>query len=253
MFATDNKNWMPGVGGASLMGFDSNGKPSSTTDPANSADFIAWQRKIDPVTGQTRTRANADQNITYSGLAKYLGAKRIEHTSPEGANEVSRTLESVYRCPSDNLEQRLNDNYYRYSYSSNELIMLPVKQYLSAPTIPAGTPAGARNGFIFTGKYGSIKRSSEIVIYICEDEQTLDDGQYRANPVQWTTAKINGVAGRHRLRRAEARQGSASGKNENCLGNVAFVDGHAGLMTRKDALLQAHTGAFNADPPELDQ
>jgi type II secretory pathway pseudopilin PulG len=250
-FATDRKGWMPSVGGTSPLGFSSDGRtgvgsPNAVTTPS---DWIAWRRVVDPITGQTNSGA-PDQNITYSALAKYLGARYITHATPLDANGVNPTLESVYRCPSDNLQQRLHNNNYRYSYSCNELLVTPVRQYLP---VPGGTPAGARNGFTFNGRYSSLKRTSDLVIYICEDEQTIDDAQFRANPFNWHTAKVNGVAGRHRLRKADAKQGSSSTvKNVDTLGNAGFLDGHAAIISRKDALRQKHTGSVLADPTDLD-
>src|SRR5262245_4283667 len=168
-FSTEHNGWMPSVGGTGPLGYGSDGRtgvgnPNAVTNPS---DWIAWRRVIDPVTGLPINQD--DQNITYSALAKYLGARSITHTTPDGANGVNPMLDAVYRCPSDNLQQRpaavTNNNIiYRYSYSANELLLTPVKQYL---TVPSNTPAGARFGFTFTGKYGSIKKVSDMIIYIC--------------------------------------------------------------------------------------
>jgi prepilin-type N-terminal cleavage/methylation domain-containing protein len=255
-FSTEHNGWMPSVGGTGPLGYGSDGRtgvgnPNAVTNPS---DWIAWRRVNDPVTGLPLNQD--DQNITYSALAKYLGAKTVVHATPEGANGVNPMLDAVYRCPSDNLQQRPaavsnNNIIYRYSYSANELLLTPVKQYL---TVPANTPAGARFGFNFNGKYGSIKKVSDMIIYICEDELTLDDGQFRANPANWTTGKVQALASRHRMRKYDARPTSQSGgKNVDSYGNVAFMDGHGGILTRKDALRQKHTGSVLADPPELDQ
>ena len=64
-YANENKGVMPASGGfAAALG--------NTNDPTSSYDWIAWQRRKDFVTKRTHPQA-ADQNITYSGLAKYMG------------------------------------------------------------------------------------------------------------------------------------------------------------------------------------
>src|SRR5206468_1544637 len=79
-FANDHNGLMPGSGGSSLLFYDP--LKRSFTNVASSgvepADWLAWQRKIDPVLGISDTNA-ADQNITYSATARYLGAKLIDH------------------------------------------------------------------------------------------------------------------------------------------------------------------------------
>src|SRR5438552_773885 len=119
-YCNDNHGVYPGRAG---QGTDSGGSP----DPREYWGWIAWRRKIDPVSGASYS-ASWDQNITYSALARYLNAKVIDHNPTNNAsfyraaNEVNPTLESIYRCPSDNLARRLAflpDNggrgLYRYS------------------------------------------------------------------------------------------------------------------------------------------
>src|SRR5438034_10737053 len=55
MYANDNKGQMPLV-----------------------ANWLCWSRKVDPITGVTNPSA-ADQNITMSSLAPYLGARYVDH------------------------------------------------------------------------------------------------------------------------------------------------------------------------------
>src|SRR5687767_13383509 len=110
MFAGENKGWMPGGGGTSPMAIDGGTggiRPASATEITGGAggDWIAWMRSKDPITGVTATSGN-NQNITFSGLAKYMGVKTIMHTTVDEANQVAEKLESVYRCPSDNLTAR---------------------------------------------------------------------------------------------------------------------------------------------------
>src|SRR5947207_1676664 len=46
-YAGDNRGTMPGRGGSGIMMFNA--------DPKQTWDWIAWQRKIDPVSGQAST------------------------------------------------------------------------------------------------------------------------------------------------------------------------------------------------------
>src|SRR5262249_36202303 len=137
MFANEHKGWMPGRAGiAPILGFtgtDQMQPGGGATNAEDTSDWIAWHRLRDPVTGgATAVTAGSpgDQNITYSSLAKYLGVRPYKHTSGEDANKANAMLESVFRCPSDNLTQRGaytppldGQNVYRYSYSMNDLWM----------------------------------------------------------------------------------------------------------------------------------
>src|SRR3954471_16387320 len=67
MFTSENKGQMPAVD-----------------------TWLVWSRKIDPITGIANPSAT-DQNITQSSLAKYLGAKVIDHVATgKDANSVNR-------------------------------------------------------------------------------------------------------------------------------------------------------------------
>src|SRR5436309_4418094 len=70
-YCNDNRGIYPGRAG---QGTDAGGSP----DPRQYWGWIAWRRRIDPVTGIAYP-GTWDQNITYSALAKYMGAKLIEH------------------------------------------------------------------------------------------------------------------------------------------------------------------------------
>src|SRR5438477_2859234 len=89
MWANDNRGFMPGRGGSSPLYFDgsSNFSNATGTQYKSPADWIAWQRKVDPVTGGIPPNPGADQNITFSGLAKYLGAKYIDHNPNNGTSQ----------------------------------------------------------------------------------------------------------------------------------------------------------------------
>jgi prepilin-type processing-associated H-X9-DG protein len=257
-FTSDHKGWMPGRGGSSITKFTPSGGVTGGTaaDIKETADWIAWQRKIDPVTGANST--GEDQNITYSAMAKYLGAKTIDHTSPQGANSVNATLESVYRCPSDILQARPNamDNgqkAYRYSYSMNIAYTNPLFKFNTDDGNSVQYTNGQRCDGMFSGKISSIKNSSQKVLLICEDEQTIDDGTYSPNAWKWVATsgntRVNAVSSRHQARRAKASNNTLGETgNEDARGNVVFCDGHGEFFGRKDALRSKFSGNPNKDP-----
>src|SRR5581483_2641370 len=113
MFANDHHGYMPGNGSGVTKIDQSTGAVVAGTaaDYRTPADWLAWSRATDPVTG-VKNPGGMDQNITMSALAPYLGAKYIDHTvTGQDPNQLGNKLEAVYRCPSDNLYQRkFNDN-----------------------------------------------------------------------------------------------------------------------------------------------
>jgi prepilin-type processing-associated H-X9-DG protein/prepilin-type N-terminal cleavage/methylation domain-containing protein len=271
MFANDHHSYMPGRGGNSILIQDSisnrvRAATSAEAAVSESWDWIAWQRKKDPLTGNSNT--GGDQNLTYSSLAKYLGAPVKVHSSPDEALQLSQRLDQVYRCPSDNLESRPKNSAdnnggrgpYRYSYSMNSLVGTrdgnpnPVPQSYGgwpAPNPPSPLPGGdARKWGTFSGKIASIRTPGEIILFVCEDELTIDDGVFTANPYNWGTGQINAVSARHELKHKTARGNvfGVSDPNENGKGNVSFCDGHAEFMSRVDALRRGYAGNPYPDP-----
>jgi prepilin-type processing-associated H-X9-DG protein len=176
-----------------------------------------------------------DQNITHSALTKYLGGKLIQHETPEQANHVNPTLERVFRCPSDNLQQRVafaqdlngGRGLYRYSYSMN--ILFGNKRYDPNSAQPLAELGGYR-------KMNQVRRPGEVIIFIDESEQSVNNGE--CNPtVAWTKADnwrsdYTAVAERHELRNKR--------NSEDARGNVAFADGHAGFISRRDVFNRKH-------------
>jgi prepilin-type processing-associated H-X9-DG protein len=250
MFAGEHKGYMPARAGVNEcyrmdpLSFAVTQVASPTaSDLQDQANWIAWQRVTDPITGGAGN--GRDENITYSSLAPYLGNRRkVIHTTPAQANAANATLDEIFRCPSDNLPQRPNTGSgkpaYRYSYSMND--------YLANP-FQFGTRQ--RFDFIFNGKLSSIRRSSEKVLFICEDEKTLDDGCYRPNPQNWGTGSVNAVSSRHMTQIKKARGSTWTGDGnitDNARGNVGFCDGHGEFFDRKDALRQRYTGNPTDDP-----
>src|SRR5262245_37201264 len=76
MYAADNKGVMVSRGGDDPTGHFKT--PS---------DWIAWRRGVDPVTGVTAGNV-VDQNITFSALARYLGARYIDHNPANATGAV---------------------------------------------------------------------------------------------------------------------------------------------------------------------
>jgi prepilin-type N-terminal cleavage/methylation domain-containing protein/prepilin-type processing-associated H-X9-DG protein len=251
MFANDHKGFVPARAGGKTVIVDPTSpniaryveiSGPTATQVQSSMEWIVWQRTKDPITGAPD---GSDENITYSALTPYLGGKPVIHTNADQANRVNFTLESVFRCPSDNLPQRPNASgtgAYRYSYSMNDFVTLPDTY---------GSAKGQRFGFIWNGKLTSIRRAAEIVLFICEDEKTLDDGCYRPDPTKWGNGSVNVLASRHMNQIKKASGNVWKGDNnqtDNARGNVSFCDGHGEFFDRKDATRQKYTGNPTPDP-----
>ena len=255
-FAQENNGWMPARGGGSITPFNpAPGKNPfvGTVDIQSPGDWIAWQRVNDPLGGPGN---GADQNITYSVLAKYLNSKPRVHTTPDQANTIAPNLDELYRCPSDNLASRPatpnpGDKKYRYSYSVNDLFFntiqgADVTDYPSPPTLSKDQ----RNGFHFSGKISSIRTPSEKIMIVCQDEQRIDDGIFKPNAAKWLANDPgDAVASRHENKFKKQAVTAGSGPNVNARGNVGFCDGHAEFMSRKDAVSQKYSGHPLPDPP----
>ena len=256
MFATEHNGWMVGRAGGNIPYNPQSGKCpfTGTLDIASPGNWIAWERQIDPVSGLST--GNSDQNITYSALARYMSVKQKIHKTAQEANSISQKLEEVFRCPSDNLHLRPNPNKaYRYSYSMNDHFVCGTGgQPQMADTTdypPPATPLtrGQRNGFVFNGKIGSIRRASEQVLLVCQDEQNLDDGVFKPNAAKWVSDKPGDhVAARHENKFKSQKTVSGTGTNTQARGNVGFCDGHAEFLSRKEAISQRYSGHPLADP-----
>jgi type II secretory pathway pseudopilin PulG len=249
-YCNDNRGHVAGRGGnntecmANLVGGVFVQGTSSTWD------WIAWFRKVDPVNGANPTQH--DENITDSALAKYLGVKQIVTSTPDAANTVALNLQSVFRCPSDNLGMRpkittpLTTPVYRYSYSYNDFYGVSGNDKIAEPV--SGFGPGQRVDGKFNGRITSIHKPSDKILFVDEDEQTIDDPVYRPNPANWGTGQVNAVAGRHLIHMFSLKTPSNSQLNQDARGNVVFWDGHGAFMSRKDALRQRYTGSPAADP-----
>ena len=269
MFVNDHKGKMPGRGANTLIADPTTGAFRLVTTTAEaqdnvSVDWIAWQRQIDPLDGLPNTGAN-NQNISQSGLARYLNIKEQTGVPAAQANELSRNAESVFVCPSDTrvrpktlTDRNGSKGNFAYSYSMNQCVTMDKGNVATQINWDGGagpTPAGFTKwdrawGPSYSGKLSGIKNTSSIILLVCEDEQTLDDGSWAGQPYQWGTGYINAVAARHELKNKKAKMQifGVSNPNENGVGNVSFCDGHAETISRVDALRQVHTGNSYPDP-----
>jgi prepilin-type N-terminal cleavage/methylation domain-containing protein/prepilin-type processing-associated H-X9-DG protein len=111
----------------------------------------------------------------------------------------------LYRCPSDPEVQARN---YKYSYTINDYIA------------PHGTTLPCR-------KLSSIRRASEVILFIDESSATVDDGCWA--PQNYKTDGQNLLSNRHD-KGAETKTDPNAGK-----GNALFVDGHADWIERSES------------------
>ncbi len=259
MYTADSKGWMVTAAPVSNYYWNSPGSVSSApaaTAPNSVSNWIAWHSIIDPATGAPSgyTAIADDQNLTYSSIAPYLNIPVTISQAPGGAgntgapagapnsNSISAQYANVFTCPGDDVLSRPNQGgnkeAYRYSYSLNQMVSMPVK------------PTNARVWGTFNGKITSIQNASDIVMFACEDSQTLDDGVLVLNAAQWTTGVVNTVSPRHYANNNVTAQNATqtTGVNQDGLGNCSFCDGHAGIIGRKDALRAQHSGSPTADP-----
>lgn len=251
-FAQEHKGQMPGRGGKSLTVYNPDtGSVVGGSDPKNSADWIAWQRKFDMVIGSAST--GADQNITFGALTRYLGAKLVDHKTPQEANRVNQALESIFRCPSDTVEARPNamDSGklpYRYSYSMNIMYTNPIFQ-AAQDTLTTAPIKGQRIDGMFAGKISSIKNASQKVLIVDEDALTIDDGTFSPRYAKWLSGEpVNAVAARHETKFKKAASSvNPNQPNVNARGNVGFADGHGEFLSRADALRARYSGNPNPD------
>lgn len=180
--------------------------PGRASDPPLSFDYIFWQ---------------PTRNITDSALARYLSKDRS-------------ILESIFRCPSDNIDQRPNTRGtpFRYSYSMNSWV--------------------SSRGIGNLRRLKDIRNPSERIMLVCEDEKTLDDGFYNMEGdklYDWLRGvSCNVLAARHEMKRKAARGIVWTGDKttslfDDCRGNVAFCDGHVQIFSRRDALRPRYTGS----------
>jgi len=230
-YSIDNKGYMPGRGGNNNDSHNPN--QAFVQGSTHSWDWIAWRRINDPLGGSGNT--TSDENITDSALAKYLGVKEVVTKTPDEANRVAMNLQQVFRCPADQLlrpNQKPSDPQYRYSYSMNDWVSNPNKM---------GTIN--RRGWTWTGKLTSVRPPAEVIMYVCEDPNTLDDGVYRGTVDNWINqSSCNVISGAHDKKHTATKgQVYTENKIQECNGNVVFCDGHTEFFSRKDAVRAKYT------------
>jgi prepilin-type N-terminal cleavage/methylation domain-containing protein/prepilin-type processing-associated H-X9-DG protein len=279
MYANDNKYWMVARAGTGdvVWNGSSISNAAATTPPTNLAAWIAWHYTLDPYTGlPNAAMANSvdDQNLTYSAIGTYLGMPITLSSAGTGAsaqfttgvptnaptsNAVNAQYGKYFTCPGDTVTERPNTavagskgNYY-YSYSMNDWISMPVRN-VSANTAYS---TGQRIWGTFNGKLSSIGNSSDIVLFICEDSKTIDDGVATLNAAQWpptslvstSSGKVNTLSPRHYgNNNLSSGNNYQTAVNQDGLGNCSFCDGHAAVYSRKDVLRAQHSGNPAADP-----
>ena len=259
MFANEHNGLMPCGAGYAIYKFSDYTETAfvpvtSDTDPGieASADWIAWSRKLDPVTGFTNS--NPDQNITYSALAKYMVHPQIVTSYQNGgSNNADPALDAVFRCPSDILAARASHadtshGSYYYSYTMNV-------SWANPPYAYKGHAAGQRVDGVFNGKISSIRYPSSKILFICEDEKTIRSGSFVADPIDWINpvpppnTVVDLVSSRHSIQNAKAMSLlNQTPGIQDAYGNVSFCDGHAELFDRRDALRARYSGSPVPDP-----
>jgi len=270
MWTNENHGWAPVRAGSGLFAYDpvntSNfggylGTPAKNPITNTYTDVTVW------AAWKRASEGDEDMNITYSAIAKYLNHKQVLSKISGGAYPVSDTvapdLQSLFRCPADNLERMKQTGLpgtakrTLYSYSMNDLVGIPVQAGKTGGANPAN-PAfavtsqktAARAGFTFNGKWSSIKRQGEIVMLVCEDERTIDDMIFTPNAWAYAANQaINAVADRHSVAKTTFVNGNPlNTSNQNATGNASFCDGHAEIISRKDAMTARYSGNPYGEP-----
>jgi prepilin-type N-terminal cleavage/methylation domain-containing protein/prepilin-type processing-associated H-X9-DG protein len=137
-----------------------------------------------------------------SAIAKYMGDFKAD----------------VFRCPSDDVQHRprILTERYVYSYSFNLL-------FASNPGLPRI-------------RAGSVRNAADKMLVVEEDEMSLDDGNF--HPQLVGTNIENYLGTRHNRPHLQDWQKwntkpRIQRPDRGERGNVAFADGHAGLVTRE--------------------
>ena len=257
MFAQEHKGWMPGSSASVTIVDSLTGQPKASTlvdtDPmyqgVEIGDWIAWNRRGPDMYLPSQSNSVPSLNITYSGLAPYLGIKRLQHANDKEAWTIGGKAHDMFRCPSDPIEVHFKNmadpshGSYGYSYAINQLYSNPVVK-------SNGIPGKRFDGF-FNGRINSIKSVGEKILFICQDEKTVNDGAFSASAGNFMLGvPCDLIAARHESKvKKAASKFQSDNKNEEARGNVGFADGHGEFFSRKDALRQKYCGSAVDDPP----
>lgn len=212
--AKEQANWLKCLSnmrqvGQALMMYCNNNKgrfprPGVAQQPE---DWIFWE---DEPRGSNSTRS-----IDNSAIAPYLGRP----VNPE-----------VFRCPSDDVQNRRTGSNYRFSYSANYLIMrLP-------PQGGWATLYGSEGNAPL--RVTEIVSPSDKLVLIDETAETVDDGCWAW--MEQLGLGQNIISTRH-MRRQERRE--LLNQPNAGRGNALFADFHADYVDRKKSF-----EAFNYDP-----
>jgi prepilin-type N-terminal cleavage/methylation domain-containing protein/prepilin-type processing-associated H-X9-DG protein len=166
-------------------------------------DFIHWE-----------VAGGGGRDLDESAIAPYVGGR------PFNAE--------LWRCPSDDIFNRTRKPYavgYQYSYVMNGLVQ-PFPAF-SGGVAAAPTPKPLTR---------FVNATQKVVMYE-EDERTIDDGY----GTMAATTGINGLSIRHDGKRRDPDDYINNFElNADRRGNVAFADGHAEFLSRRDA----HSAAY---------
>jgi len=209
MYCNDNQGRFPARGGQGIFWHGMPSGFSDSSDPFSVFDWIAWQRRVDPLTGRSWPSA-ANLQIENSALAKYLSKDRD-------------MLEQIYRCPSDPLTIRVTFDGgvnggrgpYRYSYAMNWAV---------------GGVGVANDNFRWM-KYGDVHLSSQKILFIDESEITVNNGEWNPRVTAEQAQASPNSADYGKLAERHSRKITRT-QTDNIYGNVAFCDGHADIIDR---------------------
>jgi prepilin-type N-terminal cleavage/methylation domain-containing protein/prepilin-type processing-associated H-X9-DG protein len=176
--------------------------------------YVNNNRGITPSSGDNGGHMPADWIYWYkntkfdeSVLAQYIG----KPLNP-----------AVFRCPSDELRSHVdqggNLGRYLYSYSMNWHF----------------ASNGWKHGEWFTPRVNisQVRRSSQKIVFVEEDERTINDGSWAPIVVSGYSSARDEIANRH-----DRRMGVDKAEGR---GNAGFLDGHVDFIERSYAWVPEH-------------
>ena len=165
---------------------------------AQREDWIFWE--------DTPETPSPTRKLKDSAIAQYLG-------QPPSAD--------IFRCPSDEVQNRRAGVNYRYSYSANYLIcrLDPVNFSGAYP----GDPQGNRSL-----RSSQVVKAADKILLIDESQDTVDDGCWAW--MQSLGSGQNVMSTRHMRKSEQIQLLNVPGAG---FGNALFCDGHAASITRK--------------------
>ena len=163
----------------------------------------------------------------------YYHAGRNMSESAFGPHLGRPVNEEVLRCPSDDPQNHtVQTPVYRFSYSMNVI----TSNTWNASEI-AGIPLPEREWFSPSLSITRVKNPSEKVVFVEEDERTINDGLWGPAIIPTRTSRLDRLAGRHDLRKAVDAP--------DAKGNVVFADGNGDYVERAYVQDPAHFQPFH--------